>query len=84
MITIVSYLTLHNTYKTWFEDLFVDESVRRQGIGQALIKQAMSLAKKLKIKVVNFTSRPCRIAANHLYKKLGFKLYQTNHYKYKL
>lgn len=84
MITIVSYLTLQNTYKTWVEDFFVDETVRRQGVGEKLMKQSLIFAKKLNIKVINLTSRPSRIAANLLYQELGFKIYHTNYYRYKL
>jgi len=33
---------------------------------------------------VALTSRPSRVAANELYKKMGFVQYETNVYKYML
>lgn len=84
MVTLVSFLNVAGIYKTWIEDVIVDVSHRRQGIGEALIKKALEKAQQLDIKTVNLTSRPGRIAANLLYRKLGFKIYNTNVFRFPL
>ena len=64
------------------EDIVVDESVRGQGIGQAMICEALRLAKNYGARGVMLTSSPRREAANRLYQKMGFKSWQTNLYFY--
>jgi ribosomal protein S18 acetylase RimI-like enzyme len=66
------------------EDVIVDESVRRQGIGQALVHHAIRLAREAGADGVSLTSNPMREAANQLYKSMGFDLRQTNSYIYRL
>lgn len=62
------------------EDVVVDSDYRGQGIGKKLMKEVIVAAKTRKLDVVHLTSRPERLAANALYKKLGFKLKKTNPY----
>jgi ribosomal protein S18 acetylase RimI-like enzyme len=66
------------------EDVVVDESVRRQGVGEALMRHAMDLAREAGASGVSLTSRPDREAANRLYQSMGFELRKTNAYHYKL
>jgi ribosomal protein S18 acetylase RimI-like enzyme len=66
------------------EDVVVDEHVRGQGIGEALIRRALEIAKENGAKQVTLTSNPSRDAANRLYLKIGFKQRETNAYIYKL
>ena len=66
------------------EDVVVDESVRRKGIGEALVRQALDLAREAGADGVSLTSNPKREAANRLYQSMGFQLRQTNPYFYKL
>ena len=66
------------------EDVVVDESVRRQGVGEALMRHAMDLARESGASGVSLTSRPDREAANRLYQSMGFELRKTNAYHYKL
>lgn len=63
------------------EDLVVDQKYRGLGIGKKLVNRALTLAKKLKIKQIELTSRPERIVANNLYRKLNFLKKQTNVYQ---
>jgi ribosomal protein S18 acetylase RimI-like enzyme len=70
--------------RSMIEDVIVDESVRRQGIGQALVDHAIRLAREAGADGVSLTSNPTREAANQLYKSMGFELRQTNSYIYKL
>jgi ribosomal protein S18 acetylase RimI-like enzyme len=66
------------------EDVIVDESARRRGIGEALIRYAIGLADEAGADGVSLTSNPQREAANQLYKSMGFELRKTNPYFYKL
>jgi len=66
------------------EDVVVDETMRRRGIGEALVRHAIDLAREAGAKGVSLTSNPQREAANRLYQTLGFQLRQTNPYFYKI
>jgi ribosomal protein S18 acetylase RimI-like enzyme len=68
--------------KAWIEDVVVDESVRGQGVGEALSRAALDEARRRGAKHVSLTSRPHREAANRLYQRLGFEHYKTNVYRY--
>jgi ribosomal protein S18 acetylase RimI-like enzyme len=65
------------------EDVIVDESARGQGIGEALVRQALDEAKARGAPAVTLTSNPGRVAANRLYQRMGFALRHTNAYVYK-
>lgn len=66
------------------EDVVVDERARRRGIGEALVRHAIELARAAGADGVSLTSNPQREAANQLYRTMGFQLRQTNAYFYKL
>ena len=66
------------------EDVIVDENARRQGIGEALMRSAIELAREAGADGVSLTSNPQREAANQLYQSMGFALRKTNPYFYKL
>lgn len=66
------------------EDVIVDENMRRRGIGEALVQEAIELARHAGAEGISLTSNPGRAAANHLYQSMGFELRQTNPYFYKL
>jgi ribosomal protein S18 acetylase RimI-like enzyme len=66
------------------DDVIVDESARRQGIGEALVSYAIDLAREAGADGVSLTSNPQREAANQLYRSMGFELRKTNPYFYKL
>ena len=68
--------------RAWIEDVVVDESVRGQGIGEALNREALRIARDYGARSVDLTSRPSREAANRLYQRLGFKTRETNVYRY--
>jgi ribosomal protein S18 acetylase RimI-like enzyme len=65
------------------EDVIVDESARGQGIGEALVKRCLEIAREKGASGVSLTSNPKREAANRLYQKMGFKKRDTNAYYYK-
>ncbi len=66
------------------EDVVVDEKARRRGIGEALVRHAIELARAAGADGVSLTSNPQREAANQLYRAMGFQLRQTNPYFYRL
>lgn len=66
------------------EDVVVDEKMRRRGIGQALVRRAIDLAREAGADGVSLTSNPQREGANQLYLSMGFELRKTNPYFYKL
>jgi ribosomal protein S18 acetylase RimI-like enzyme len=68
--------------RAWIEDVVVDESMRGRGVGEALSREAMRLAIARGARTVELTSRPSREAANRLYQRLGFRLRESNVYRY--
>ena len=62
------------------EDVVVDESARRQGIGEALVHAALAAATDARVRAVGLNSHPGREAANRLYRRLGFEQRETNVY----
>jgi ribosomal protein S18 acetylase RimI-like enzyme len=66
------------------EDVIVDEKMRRRGLGEALVREAIELARESGAEGVALTSNPRREAANLLYQSMGFQLRQTNPYFFKL
>lgn len=65
------------------EDVIVDISVRGQGVGEALVRAAIELAREKGAQNVSLTANPMREAANNLYLKLGFHKRNTNAYQIK-
>ena len=68
--------------RSWVEDVIVDEASNNQGIGRMLIDAMVARAGELGAKTVDLTSRPKREAANHLYRKAGFEVRDTNVYRF--
>jgi len=80
-LSLVVFPTITGT-RAWIEDVVVSEAARGRGVGKLLSGHALNLATGLGAKTVDLTSRPDRRAANELYKKVGFKLRETNLYRY--
>jgi len=89
--TITFFATLSNLTAE-IDDVVVDEKYRGRGISTLLIQKlldtARGLVKKNNKKLrISLTSRPSREEANHLYKKIGFRLLAaatdggTNYYR---
>ena len=70
--------------RAWIEDVVVDEAARGQGVGEALNREALRVARQRGAITVDLTSRPSRGAANRLYQRLGFTARETNVYRYDL
>jgi len=63
------------------EDVVVLREYRGQGIGTALLKKLIAVARPKRVDMIELTSNPRKTAANKLYQKLGFKRRETNVYK---
>ena len=70
--------------RAWIEDVVVDGDARGKGVGEALNRFALDLARDAGCKTVDLTSRPSREAANRLYQRLGFEPRSTNVYRFTL
>ena len=70
--------------RAWIEDVVVDESARGHGVGEALNRAALDLARAEGAITVELTSRPSREAANRLYLRMGFVVRDTNVYRFTL
>ena len=68
--------------RAWIEDVVVDEQARGHGVGEALNRAALDLARAEGAITVELTSRPSREAANRLYLRMGFVVRDTNVYRY--
>jgi ribosomal protein S18 acetylase RimI-like enzyme len=70
--------------RAWIEDVIVAEEMRGRGLGEALTRAAIEVARTAGARTVELTSRPSREAANRLYLRVGFKRRDTNVYRYEL
>lgn len=62
------------------EDMVINEEYRGRGLGEKLSKKLIQIARREKVKSIELSSRPGRVAANNLYQKLGFRPKETNVY----
>ena len=70
--------------RAWIEDVVVDSTARGKGVGEALNREALKVAKEKGAVTVDLTSRPSREAANRLYQRIGFEKRDTNVYRFDL
>lgn len=68
--------------RAWIEDVVVDGDARGRGVGEALNRRAIEIARSRGAKTVDLTSRPSREAANRLYQRIGFVARETNVYRF--
>jgi len=83
MLTLAIY-RVPTGIRSIIEDVVVDESMRRRGIAEALMRRAIELAREARASGMSLTSNSQRAAANHLYQSMGFKRRETNAYSYDL
>lgn len=82
MITLGCYIAPTGR-KLWIEDVVVDSKVRGMSIGRKLVEYVIEYAENIGGTLM-LTSRPSRIAANALYRSVGFEQKETNVYKMNL
>ena len=67
--------------KARIEDVVVDESARGKGVGDALVRKCLEVARERGAEIVELQSARWREVANRLYPRLGFKLRESNLYR---
>jgi ribosomal protein S18 acetylase RimI-like enzyme len=70
--------------RAWIEDVVVDAGWRNHGIGEMLSRVALARAAEMGARSVDLTSRPTRVAANRLYRRLGFAPRETSLLRYRI
>ncbi len=80
MGTLVFILTATGR-RARIEDVVINEGHRGRGWGRMLMRQLINEARRRRPSYIELTSRPSRVAANRLYKELGFKRHHTNVYR---
>ena len=80
MLTLV-VVDIPTGVKATIEDVVVDSGHRRQGVAEALTREALRRAQAAGARTVDLTSHPSRVAANALYQRLGFTRRETNVYR---
>ena len=73
--TVIVYTTPF-WIKAQLDEVVVDESARGKGVGEALVKAALDLARRRGAQIAELHSArtPAREAAHRLYERLGFQL----------
>ncbi len=77
---VVGLLSMSHRWTLWhagpcamIEELVVDEGVRRQGIGSALIRAALEWAKAQECSEVEISTDQDNVKAQSLYQRMGFE-----------
>jgi len=70
--------------KARIEDVVVDEAARGRGVGEALVRRCIDLARERGAAIVELQSARSRESANRLYPRLGFELRDSSVYRLKL
>lgn len=83
-VSTLAVFPIPTAMRAWVEDVIVDEASSGQGIGRLLTEAMLDRAREMGCATVDLTSRPSREAANHLYRKVGFTLRETNVYRFSL
>lgn len=78
--TVIVYTTPF-WIKARLDEVVVDESARGKGVGAALVRASLDLARAKGVEVVELQSGVHREVANRLYPRMGFKLRETNVYR---
>ena len=67
--------------KARIEDVVVDQNARGRGVGEALVRECLNVARKRGASVAELQSARRRQAANRLYPRMGFELRDSNVYR---
>ena len=78
--TVIVYTTPF-WIKARLDEVVVDQAARGKGIGEALVKAALDVARMKGAQVAELQSGVQREAANRLYPRMGFKRRETNVYR---
>lgn len=78
--TVIVYTTPF-WIKARLDEVVVEEAARGKGVGAALVKASLDIAREKGAQVAELQSRKSREAANRLYQRLGFELRDSNLYR---
>jgi ribosomal protein S18 acetylase RimI-like enzyme len=78
---VIVYTTPVWVKKARIEDVVVDQAARGRGVGQALVMECISVARRHGARVVELQSARRREVANRLYPRLGFERRESNVYR---
>jgi ribosomal protein S18 acetylase RimI-like enzyme len=78
---VIVYTTPVWVKKARIEDVVVDQGARGRGIGEALVKECLNVARQHGARVVELQSARRREVANRLYPRLGFERRESNVYR---
>lgn len=78
VVTVVHKLPVREVH---IDEVVVSQQARGRGLGSELMLGCEAWAREHNADFIEFTSRPSREAANHLYQKLGYQLRSTNVYR---
>ncbi len=67
--------------KARIEDVVVDQAARGRGVGEALVRECIEVARHRGAAIVELQSARSREAANRLYPRLGFERRDSNVYR---
>ena len=82
-MTTVCCFTIPTGRHATIEDVVVLPECQGTGLGRRLVEEALDyLRNSGKAYKVGLTSKPARVAANALYRKMGFKQKETNVYTF--
>jgi GNAT superfamily N-acetyltransferase len=81
--TVIVYTTPF-WIKARLDEVVVDESARGKGVGAALVKASLDLAREKGVEVVELQSGVKRDSAHRLYARMGFTLRETNVFRIEL
>jgi len=70
--------------KARIDDVVVDARARGKGVGEALVKACLDVAREREAEIAELQSAIQREAANRLYQRMGFELRKSNVYRMKL
>jgi ribosomal protein S18 acetylase RimI-like enzyme len=68
-------------FESRLEDVVVDESARGRGVGEALVKECIEVARSRGAAIVELQTARSRAAANRLYERMGFERRDSNPYR---
>ena len=86
IVACASLCIFHQPFSTdaTIESVVVSSKMRGKGLGRQLVEHLMAEAARMKVDCLHLTSNPSRVAANALYRKLGFERKETNCYTKKI
>ena len=82
IVACASLCIFHQPFSTdaTIESVVVSSKTRGKGLGRKLMELLIEEASRMKVDCIHLTSNPSRIAANALYRKMGFERKETNCY----